>query len=69
MASRTMKLTHKGMTILVRESFDDHLEFVFNDGRDIDVTAKTFEAATNEARKWLLVNAGKMRSKYERGTT
>ena len=68
MASRTMKLTHRGTTILVRESFDNHLEFVIGDLRTTPV-AKTFEAATNEARKWLLDNAGDMRGTYNKLVT
>lgn len=60
-----MILTYKAQKIIVREGMDGRLEFNFGSHR-VTPEAKTFEAATNEARKWLLANAGEMRGSYER---
>ena len=65
-AGRTFKLQYGGRSILVREGHDGRLEFSHSDGTRQTPEAKTFEAATNEARKWLLEHAGKMRGDYER---
>jgi len=67
MGSRTMKLSHKGMVILVREGHDGSVELRFpHNGRAVKAESKSFEAATNEARKWLLEHAGEMRFDYTR---
>ncbi len=65
MSSRTMSLSHKGTKIQVREGHKGRIEFL-TDGVRTTPDAKTFEAATNEARKWLLANAGQMKGNYDR---
>ena len=60
MPSRTMKLSHRGTAITVREGSGGRVELVTRYGKTLPSTSKTFEAATNEARKWLLDNAGKL---------
>jgi len=62
-----MTLIHKGDRIVVCEGQDGNLEFRYGEHRATP-DAKTFEAATNEARKWLLGVAGGMKGDYERGT-
>ena len=70
MASRTMRLAHKGTWIMVREGFDGGLEFQIGHGsvtvKTVKPVSKGFVAATNEARKWLIAHGGDMRSEYRR---
>ena len=64
MAGRTFTLSHRGMTILVKERQDDTVVLQYaNHSED---TTKKFPAACREALKWLLDNAGQMRGNYER---
>jgi len=63
--SRTMVMSYKAQKITIREGHDGRLEFNFGD-HAVTPEAKSFEAATNEARRWLLDNAGKMRGNYDR---
>jgi hypothetical protein len=65
MAGRTMRLSHKGTTIVVCEGMDGEVEFRTGN-HHAKPEAKSFEAATNEARKWLLEYAGEMKGNYER---
>ncbi len=70
MASRTMRIAHKGTWILIREGFDGSLEFQIGHGSEtaelVLPKSKSFPAATNEARKMLLEHGGDMRSQYRR---
>jgi len=64
MAGRTLNITHKGMSILVKERQDDSVVLQFADHmEDID---KKFGPACRYALTWLLDNAGEMRGNYER---
>jgi len=65
MAGRTMTLIYRGDRITVCEGGDGDLELRMGKHRETP-KAKSFEAATNEARKWLLSNAGDMKGDYER---
>ncbi len=65
MSSRTMKLSYRGTTVIVREGHDDRIEIQFGEHAQI-AESKTFEAATNEARKWILEYAGDMKGTYDR---
>ena len=68
MPGRTMTLIHKGDRIVVVEGQNGELEF--RQGRHrATPTSKTFEAATNEARKHLLATAGGTKGNYRRDTT
>jgi len=60
-----MTLIYRGDKIVVREGLDGSLEFKTG-VHTVIPEAKKFEAATNEARKWLLANAGGMKGNYER---
>ncbi len=62
---RTMKLSYRGETIMVREAIGGQIELQIGEHRQI-AESKSFEAATNEARKWLLENAGDMKGDYRR---
>jgi hypothetical protein len=64
MAGRTMTITHKGMSILVKERQDNSCVLQFTD--HMEDTTKKFPAACREALKWLLDNAGQMRGNYDR---
>lgn len=50
---RSMTIIYLGDEITIREGIDGALEFAFGIVRAIP-ESKTFEAATNEARKWML---------------
>jgi len=64
MAGRTFQLSHKGMTLLVKERQDDTVVLQFqNHSEDTD---KKFPAAVRYGVKYLLENAGEMRGNYER---
>ena len=67
MAGRTIRITHKGATILVREGHDNTVVLEF-DGHS-EATDKKFPAAARYALSWLLKHGGEMRGNYERGTT
>ena len=71
MAGRTMRIVHKGETIIVAEGQDNTVELRFTSHRQ--ATDKKFPAACREALSWLLANAGGMRGtrdgSYERDTT
>ena len=62
-----MTLIYRGDKIVVREGHDGRLEFKTGI-HTVTPEAQKFEAATNEARKWLLTNAGKMKGNYDRDT-
>ena len=59
-----MTITHKGMTILVKERQDDTV--VLQHTNHSEDTKKKFPAACREALSWLLANAGEMRGDYTR---
>ncbi len=63
--SRTFKLSYRGTSVMVREGFDGRIELHIGEHRQ-EAESKTFEAATNEARKWLLDNAGDMIGTYDK---
>ena len=64
MAGRTMSITHKGMTILVKERQDDSVVLQFQDHQEDN--DRKFPAACRYALSWLIDNAGDMRGNYER---
>ncbi len=64
-SGRTFKLSYRGTSIMVRETISGDIELKVGEHRQV-AESKTFEAATNEARKWLLANAGEMKGNYER---
>ena len=61
-----MRLSHRGTTILVCEGTKGEIE-LRTGKHHARAKSKSFEAATNEARKWLLEYAGEMKGDYERG--
>jgi len=65
MAGRTFTMSYKAQRITIREGHDGRLEFNFGSHVATPET-KTFEGATNEARKWRLEKDGKMRGNYKR---
>jgi len=65
MAGRTMTLIYRGDRITVCEGTDGVLEMRFGKHR-VTPEAKSFPAATNEARRWLLNNGGGMKGDYNR---
>ncbi len=63
-AGRTMQITHRGVTIMVKEDHAGSCVLKFDDHRQ--PTDKKFPAACREALTWLLAHAGDMRGNYER---
>ena len=64
MAGRTMSISHKGISIMVKEGYDN--KCVLQHDKHTEETTKKFPAACREALTWLLANAGEMRGDYER---
>ena len=64
MAGRTMKISHKGMNILIKERNDNSVILAHKQYEEH--TDKKFPQACRYALTWLLENAGEMRGNYDR---
>ena len=61
---RTMSLTHRGVTAVVREG-RDRCEIVASNYREV-FEGKSFEQTCRAAMKWLLETAGQPKGDYDR---
>ncbi len=64
---RTMRLIHKGRSVIVKEDHEGNCVIEFEDHQQ--PSEKGFPAACREALTWLLKNAGAMRGDYTRKDT
>lgn len=65
MAGRTISITHRGWTAIVKEGHDNTCVIDYGEGQ-VTETSKKFPAAAREALSVMLKEAGEMRGKYER---
>ena len=65
--SRTATVSHKALTITIREGHTGTVEFrLTNPTQTITPKAKSFNAACREALKYVLEHGGEMKGEYER---